>query len=111
MDTSAFEALSDERRLGIVRLLASGEKCVCEVSSALEMSDALASHHLKSLREAGLVLTRRKGRWLYCRLDPSALSRLAEDLSALSSESLAAEARAGSCCGALIDAITERGSK
>jgi ArsR family transcriptional regulator len=99
MDTTIFEALSDERRLGIVQLLSSGEKCVCEISSALGMSDALASHHLKALRESGLVVTARKGRWLHCRLDPAALQQLSASLQAIAEDAACAQETAPSCCG------------
>lgn len=71
-----FKALSDENRLRIIDLLAGGELCVCELATELEISDALVSHHLKQLREAGLVRTRRVGRWLHCSLEPSAFEDL-----------------------------------
>lgn len=96
MHTSTFEALSDEKRLTILELLAGGERCVCEVSEALGISNALASHHLKRLREAGLVSTRRKGLWLHCRLEEGALLGLADQLRELASR--AALVPSG-CCG------------
>lgn len=71
-----FKALADENRIRIIDLLAGGELCVCELATELEISDALVSHHLKQLREAGLVRTRRVGRWLHCSLDPSAFEDL-----------------------------------
>ncbi len=83
MDTRIFEALADENRLAIVRLLAGGEKCVCDVAAALDISGALASHHVKRLRDAGLVTTRRRGTWLHCGLDREALSDLSAQLSEL----------------------------
>ncbi len=80
MDTTLFQALSDPRRLAIVELLAGGEHCVCDVSAELGMSTALASHHIKKLRDAGLVVTRRKGAWLHCRLEDGALASLADSI-------------------------------
>jgi len=100
MDTEtlhALEALADENRLAIVELLADGEHCVCDVSSSLGISNALASHHLKKLREAGLVLTRRKGSWLHCRLDERALLALADRFRDLALQGGQAPA---ACCGA-----------
>ncbi|MDZ4168234.1 MAG: metalloregulator ArsR/SmtB family transcription factor [Coriobacteriia bacterium] len=98
MDVITLEALADERRLAIVELLADGEKCLCDVSDALDISSALASHHVKKLRAAGLVLTDRRGAWLHCRLDPDKLAGLASSLNALANRS--SESVAGPCCTA-----------
>lgn len=92
----ALDALADARRRRIVELLADGERCVCDISDALDISNALASHHLKKLREAGLVVTERRGSWLHCRLDPAVFASLAQALGELASRgSLAAER---TCC-------------
>jgi len=80
MNTDVFQALSDPRRLAIVELLADGERCVCDVSGQLGISNALASHHIKKLRDAGLVSTRRSGTWLHCRLADGALESLAQSI-------------------------------
>ena len=96
MNNSAFEALADENRVAIVELLADGERCVCDVSKSLGISNALASHHLKKLREAGLVATRRKGAWLHCRLEGGAIMAVVDELSGLVERSAAVSAE---CCG------------
>lgn len=83
MDTRTFEALADENRLAIVCLLADGERCVCDVAGALGISSALASHHIKRLRDAGLVTTRRSGTWLHCGLERDALRGLSAGLAEL----------------------------
>jgi ArsR family transcriptional regulator len=93
MELEQLKALADENRLAIVRLLAGGERCLCEVSSALHMSSALASHHVKRLAEAGLVETRRQGLWLHCSLASGAFTELGAELSALG----ASEGTAASC--------------
>lgn len=98
MELTALESLSDPRRLAIIELLADGERCVCDISGALGISDALASHHLKRLREAGLVHAERRGVWLHCRLEPGAFERLAEEVSSLAGRARAA-ARDEVCCG------------
>lgn len=100
MDLETLKALSDENRLRIVQLLSErGELCVCDLAAVLEMSDALVSHHVKQLREAGLVRTRRIGRWLHCSLDTLALDMLAAGFASLSSRaSQAASAAARACC-------------
>lgn len=56
-----LKALGDESRLKIVRLLLEGEKCVSEIVDSLGMVQPLVSHHLSTLRGAGLVETRREG--------------------------------------------------
>jgi len=73
-----FHALSDETRLQIVQLLAGGERCVCNLTGALDAAQSRLSFHLKTLREAGLVSDRRCGRWVYYSLVPGALDELAE---------------------------------
>ena len=83
MDSLVFKALADENRLAIVEMLASGERCVCELSKGLDASDALISHHVKKLREAGLVKTRRLGQRLHCALDTDAFEELSSALDEL----------------------------
>ncbi|MGB4592466.1 MAG: metalloregulator ArsR/SmtB family transcription factor [Coriobacteriia bacterium] len=81
MDIDVLKALADENRLAIVRMLADGEHCVCDLATGLDLSDALVSHHLKRLRDAGLVKTRRVGTWLHCSLEPAAFAALAAEFS------------------------------
>jgi DNA-binding transcriptional ArsR family regulator len=71
-----LRVLADEKRLTMVYLLAGGELCVCRIMEALGISQALASHHLGVLRQAGLVHDRRDARWVYYSLDPLALAEL-----------------------------------
>ena len=59
----AFRALSDPKRLRIIGLLSDREVCVCDLMSALKMSQPMVSRHLAYLRRAGLVRDRRDGRW------------------------------------------------
>lgn len=60
-----FKNLSDETRLKIVLLLrASGELCVCELCGTLEESQPKISRHLSMLRESGLLIDRREGKWI-----------------------------------------------
>ena len=64
-----FHALSDETRLEIVSMLGDGERCVCELMSALDAAQSRLSFHLKVLKDAGIVLDRREGRWVYYSLN------------------------------------------
>ena len=68
-----FHALSDETRLEIIRCLASGERCVCELTGDLEAAQSRLSFHLKTLKDAGLVIDRKDGRWVYYTLNREAL--------------------------------------
>ena len=67
-----FKLLSDQTRLDIVLLLkASGELCVCDIYTALDLSQPKTSRHLAMLREAGVLLDSKHGRWVHYRLSPA----------------------------------------
>ncbi len=91
-----LRALADEKRLRIVEILRSGERCVCDLQDALDAGQSLLSFHLKTLREAELVRDRREGRWVYYALNAEALEEVEEVLRALRPVGAVAEA---SCCG------------
>ena len=73
-----FRALGDETRVQIVHLLAQQNEpiCVCHVEAAFTLSQPTISHHLKVLRDAGLVTTERRGVWIYYRLNRERLEAL-----------------------------------
>lgn len=74
-----FKAMGDPVRLRLLSLIAShegGEACVCEVTGVFELTGPTISHHLKVLREAGLISGQRRGTWVYYRVHPQALGRL-----------------------------------
>jgi ArsR family transcriptional regulator len=72
-----FKALGDPTRVAIVnRLAAADEVCVCDFVAALDLAQPTISHHLKVLREAGLVESSRRGTWAYYRLVPEAVGAL-----------------------------------
>jgi ArsR family transcriptional regulator, arsenate/arsenite/antimonite-responsive transcriptional repressor len=76
----AFKALGDPVRLQLMSMIASasgGEICVCDLTPAFALSGPTISHHLKTLREAGLVDAERRGTWVYYRARPALLHRLA----------------------------------
>jgi ArsR family transcriptional regulator len=74
-----FKALSDPGRVAIVnRLAGADEVCVCNFLETLRLSQPTVSHHLRILREAGLVeVARKHGTWVYYRLVPEAVEELA----------------------------------
>lgn len=74
-----FKALGDPVRLRLLSLIAShagGEACVCDISGTFDLSQPTISHHLKSLRSAGLLDSERRGSWVYYRVIPAALEQL-----------------------------------
>lgn len=78
-----FHALSDETRLQILEFLRGGERCVCDLTDGLDAAQSRLSFHLKTLKDAGLVIDRKQGRWVYYSLNPdtlTALARFIEDL-------------------------------
>lgn len=95
--TRQFRALADETRLQVVDLLRGGERCVCELTAALDLGQSLLSFHLKALKDAGLVTDRREGRWAYYALNVEAFSQLEEFVGALPSTKLSTNV--ARCCG------------
>ncbi|MGS2618265.1 ArsR/SmtB family transcription factor [Micromonospora sp. LZ34] len=76
----AFKALGDPVRLQLMSMIASaegGEACVCDLTPAFDLTGPTISHHLKTLREAGLVDAERRGTWVYYRARPHVLRQLA----------------------------------
>jgi ArsR family transcriptional regulator, arsenate/arsenite/antimonite-responsive transcriptional repressor len=76
----AFKALGDPVRLQLMSMIASaegGEVCVCDLTPAFDLSGPTISHHLRALREAGLVDSERRGTWVYYRARPQLLRQLA----------------------------------
>jgi ArsR family transcriptional regulator len=72
-----FKALSDPTRVAIINSLsAADEVCVCNLTATFELSQPTISHHLKILREAGLVESSRRGTWAYYRLVPESIAAL-----------------------------------
>jgi len=78
-----FKALGDPVRLRLLSLIAShegGEACVCDLTGVFNLTGPTISHHLKVLREAGLITGDRRGTWIYYRVRPDALQRLSDVL-------------------------------
>ena len=76
----AFKALGDPIRLQLMSMIASapgGEVCVCDLTPAFELTGQTISHHLKVLREAGLVDAERRASWVYYRARPALMRQLA----------------------------------
>ncbi len=73
-----LQAIAEPTRLAIVRQLAAdGEVCACDFTDCCGVSQPTVSHHLKVLREAGVVSCERRGTWIYYRLESKAAARIA----------------------------------
>jgi len=77
-DVRLLSALGDPTRLAIVRQLAAGpDVCACDLTACCDVGQPTVSHHLKVLREAGVVTSERRGTWIFYRLAPDLATRLA----------------------------------
>lgn len=84
LDTSRaadlFHALSDPIRIDVVNQLLGGDRCVCELTADLAMAQSRLSWHLKTLVDAGIISSRRQGRWNYYAVNPDAIEEAREIL-------------------------------
>lgn len=74
-----FKALGDPVRLRIVSIVAShagGEACVCDLTAAFDVSQPTISHHLKVLKQVGLLTSERRASWVYYRVVPEMMAEL-----------------------------------
>ena len=90
-----FHALSDPTRIRIVAALRQGEECVCNLTGLLDAQQSRLSFHLKTLKEAGLVVDRREGRWIHYSLVPETFEEIRLALEELSK---VARSSAAACC-------------
>lgn len=81
-DVKIFKALCDEKRLRIIDLLKSGEKCACVLIEKMDIGQSSLSYHMKILCESGIVKSRQDGKWTHYKLSKSgseyAIKRLRE---------------------------------
>lgn len=94
---SLFHALSDETRLALLDQLKGGERCVCELTDAMNAGQSRLSFHLKVLKDAGLLRDRREGRWMYYSINPEAIEEFQEIVDGLKHAAKSA-ASASRCC-------------
>ncbi len=76
-----LKLISNENKFNIIQLLSKGEVCVCDIGERLGIEQSLVSHHLNSLREAGLINDRKLGTWIHCSLNKEAFFKLSAQFS------------------------------
>jgi ArsR family transcriptional regulator len=95
---SLLKVLAEPARWRIVQLLADEELCVCHLVESLGLAQPLVSHHLRVLREAGVVESSRFRYWTYYRLRPEAIAPVAHDLARIADATPPAGERRRPCC-------------
>jgi ArsR family transcriptional regulator, arsenate/arsenite/antimonite-responsive transcriptional repressor len=93
-----FHALSDETRLEAIELLRKGERCVCDLTGALDAAQSRLSFHLKVLKDAGIVTDRKDGRWVHYELNPDVFAEIQQLLSGLEPRYVRQARKAEGCC-------------
>jgi len=91
-----FQALSDETRLLILEQLKDGEQCVCDLTEVFKTGQSRLSFHLRVLKDAGLILARPEGRWMYYSLSADGVEELQDVVNSLKAASSRAAKRR--CC-------------
>jgi len=92
-----LQAIAEATRFSILQRLHKGERCVCELTDALDAAQSRLSFHLKVLKDAGLVTDRREGRWMYYTINPDALHEIEEVIQALVPDP-SKRSRSADCC-------------
>ncbi len=76
----SFKALGEENRIKIVHMLCREEMCVCELIEKLKLSQSAVSHHVKILKQVGLINDRRRGKWIFYSLNREAFAALSGEV-------------------------------
>lgn len=95
---AALRAVAEPLRWRILTALAREELCVCHLTEDLEVAQPLISHHLRVLREAGLVESEKWRYWTYYRLNAAAIAALSDAFAALAADAPAPAADRRPCC-------------
>ena len=91
-----FKAFCDEKRLRILELLRSGEKCACILVEQLDMAQSTLSYHMKILCESGVVDSRQDGKWTHYKISEKGSGFALELLKTLTTQNTTTEAN--DCC-------------
>ncbi|MCT4565134.1 MAG: metalloregulator ArsR/SmtB family transcription factor [Maledivibacter sp.] len=97
-----FKALSDNNRLLIIEMLSCGELCACDIMEGLELTQPTISHHMKILQHAGLVKSKKNGKWTIYSLNKNKFTDLSDFINHLSSykkDCICNKVTKKKCCG------------
>ena len=95
-NAKVFKAFCDEKRLAILELLRSGEKCACVLLDDLEMGQSGLSYHMKILCESGVVESRQEGKWTHYKISEQGSEEALRLLKAITTPNAAADT--SGCC-------------
>ena len=90
-NAKVFKAFCDEKRLAILELLRSGEKCACVLLEDLEMGQSGLSYHMKILCESGIVESRQEGKWTHYKISEQGSDEAMQLLKAITTPNATAE--------------------
>lgn len=93
-----FKALCDEKRLAILELLQSGEKCACVLIEKMEIGQSSLSYHMKILCESGIVDSRQDGKWTHYKISKHGSEKALEILSAITTSKISSAKTERDCC-------------
>ena len=94
--SKVFRAFCDERRLKVLELLQSGEKCACVLLERLDMGQSALSYHMKILVESGVVESRQEGKWTHYKISEEGSARAFQLLKELTTPNTSSET--STCC-------------
>lgn len=94
-----FKALGDEKRIKILQLLSTGEKCACRLLEEIDITQPTMSHHMKILCDAGIVTGRKDGKWMHYSISEKRTTFAKQCLDLLINANTTHEAKDKSCCG------------
>ena len=95
-NVKVFKAFCDEKRLMILEMLQTGEKCACVLLEKFSVSQPTLSHHMKILVDSGIVAARREGKWTFYTISTEGCEKAATLMRNLTTTIL--ETRNGGCC-------------
>lgn len=107
---AVMNALADENRVRLVMSLSDHELCVCQLVDFIGLADSTVSKHMSILRDAGLVRSRKRGRWVYYRLAGGDASALVQNALSLVRQSLRDDATIRSDGAKLLEMVKDNGS-
>ena len=84
LHSKLFKALADPKRLQVIMMLSCGEMCACQLLEAFEITQPTLSHDMRVLQDAGLVSSRREGKWIYYTLRTDTFESLMDYLHTIS---------------------------